>query len=839
MTWHLLLNSLVVAAVTTASAVAAGLFAALCAAASPRRWQAAILLAGTLTLVLPPFLVVNCWLHYLGTTGVWRRWLPLNLFSLGGTIWVLTLLTWPITLILVRSAWQRLQPADLEADPALTGSGFLRRLLLPAAAGALPQAALLSFVLALGNFAVPSILQTKVLPAEAWVRFNTEFDTAGTLKLSLPLMMVAAGLLLWMSRREVQWPRYQSSADASLFRCQLGKGWVAISASLTAALCLLSLGLPLAQIASAKRTWTEMPGALAAGRHQLWNSFLFATVSASILVCLGVVANATRAGRRDAPSTWTRIVAALLWMPFLAPGVLIGIALIAVFNHALSAIFYQSAGIVILAFVIRYLGLGWHSAGHALRTLDPDVSDAARLEGASAIQMLGRVHGKDIGPQLAAAWYLIFVLCLWDVESMILVYPPGRETLALRIFNLLHYGDNAQVNALCLSLLMLAAVPIAIWGLARLIRNVVRRPAIPVLLGALFVVALLSGCRPAVPYGETPLDSRLFTSVRILGSRGVGIGELNKPRSVAVDALDNLYVVDMTGRVQKFSSEGQFLLYWQMPQTDLGKPKGMGRDRDGNIIVVEPHYQRVNHFTPEGKLIAQWGISGTGPGQFKLPRAVATNSKGDLFISEYSGAERVQRFHLAASSPGSVTPQVELVGSIGHAGTGPGEFNRPEGICVDSQDRLYVADSCNHRIQIFSSDGKFIAAYGHAGSGKGELSYPYDICVDAAGRQYVCEFGNSRIQIFNARNEPIEIIGSAGREPGQFNNPWGVALDSENNLYVADSQNHRVQKLIRAQHVVSEVDDPAEDFIPIFHVAALAPPKSSPGQPSAATGIFR
>ena len=155
MTWHLLLNSLLVAAISTVFAVAAGLLAALCAASSTPRWQAAVVLGGILTLVLPPFLVVNSWLHYLGTNGVWRRWLPLNLFSLGGTIWVLTLLTWPITLILVRSAWHRLQPADLEADPALTGSQFLRRLLLPSAAGALPQAVLLSFVLALGNFAVP------------------------------------------------------------------------------------------------------------------------------------------------------------------------------------------------------------------------------------------------------------------------------------------------------------------------------------------------------------------------------------------------------------------------------------------------------------------------------------------------------------------------------------------------------------------------------------------------------------------------------------------------------------------------------------------------------------
>jgi DNA-binding beta-propeller fold protein YncE len=310
----------------------------------------------------------------------------------------------------------------------------------------------------------------------------------------------------------------------------------------------------------------------------------------------------------------------------------------------------------------------------------------------------------------------------------------------------------------------------------------------PVLLFFVAVMLLIAGCAPSPPSSQAPLQSQLFRRVQIIGSRGVGVGELNKPRSVAVDAQDNLYVVDMTGRVQKFSSNGVFLLSWQLPQTDLGKPKGMGRDRDGNIIVLEPHYQRVNVFSPEGQLVAQWGRRGTNVGELMMPRAVAVNSRREVFLSEYGLVERVQQF----------APRGEkLLSVIGHPGNAPGEFNRPEGLCVDAQDRLYVADSCNHRIQVFSSDGKFLRAYGKAGKGRGELSYPYDICVDAAGRQYVCEFGNSRIQVFDANDRPLEIIGGPGAAPGQFGNPWGVALDSAGNLYVADSQNHRVQKLLR------------------------------------------
>jgi sugar lactone lactonase YvrE len=276
-----------------------------------------------------------------------------------------------------------------------------------------------------------------------------------------------------------------------------------------------------------------------------------------------------------------------------------------------------------------------------------------------------------------------------------------------------------------------------------------------------------------------------------------------------VDRQDNLYAVDMTGRVQKYSAGGQFLLSWQMQQTDLGKPKGMGRDPQGNIIVIEPHYQRLNHFSTEGKLLAQWGQKGTNAGQLIMPRAVAVSSRGEIFVSEYGEVERVQRFRLKRTNAAQPTScEVEFLGGFGHAGTGPGEFNRPEGLCMDAQDRLYVADSCNHRIQVFSSDGHFLRAYGKAGKGLGELSYPYDICVDKAGRQYVCEFGNSRLQVFDANDRPIEIIGGPGAQPGRFANPWALALDSCENLYVADSQNHRVQKLIRNGATVAAEQGP-------------------------------
>ncbi len=851
MNWLLLKNSLLVSGLTALVSVSLGFLAALWLAGLGKGWRMRALAVALLPLALPPFLVTNCWLDLLGNTGVLRHWLPLNIFSLGGAVLILSLMLWPIPMLAAWSAWRRLEQAQLESDSAMSGGMLIRALLFPLARTSLGQATVLTFVLALNNFAVPAILQVKVFPAELWVRFNTTFDSLGALRLSWPMLLAPLLLVAWFSRREFPWPHLSGTLAPELFRRQLGRGWVWCCGAFAVVLCVLSVGLPLAQLVSTRRTWTELPGALAAGWSACWNSFFYASMPATFILTLALARALSfsslgrsrsncRSRREEAlvgkskiqnpkskidqsllTSTPTMLrgalgvmIDALAWLAFLVPGVLLGVGLVQVFNHPWSAAFYASAGIVILAFVIRYFALGRYSLRHAFQTLDADLADDARLNGATPVQMFRYVQWPQIAPQMAAAWYIIFLLCLWDVESMILVVPPGGETLALRIFNLLHYGHNAQVNALCLALLGLALAPLLIWSALRCLRPILAPYVSHVTHHAsrvtLITLAALpfAGCTPPSASDETPLSSRIFSRVQIIGSRGVGLGELNKTRSVAVDNQDNLYVVDMTGRLQKFSPDGAFLRSWQMPQTDLGKPKGMGWDRAGNIIVVEPHYQRVNHFSPEGNLSAQWGQKGTNAGQFMLPRAVAVNSRGDIYVSEYGAMERVQRFRRASgtASVGNPAPTFTFLSSFGHSGTGPGEFNRPEGLCIDSQDRVYVADSCNHRIQIFTGDGQFIRAYGKAGTGKGELSYPYDICVDAAGRQYVCEFGNSRIQVFDATDQPIEILGGPGTAPGRFNNPWGVALDSAGNLYVADSQNHRVQKLIRRQSITKEVN---------------------------------
>ena len=294
MNWLLLKNSLLVGGLTTLLAVSFGFLAALWLAGLEGRCRHRLLAVAVTALALPPFLVTNCWLHFLGYAGVWRGWLPLNIVSLGGTVWILSLLTWPISLLMVLSTWQRLEPSQLESDVAVSGWWLIRGLLWPLAQTALTQAAVLTFVLALNNFAVPAILQVKVFPAEVWVLFNTTFDTAGALQMSWPLVAGPLLLLLWFARRGFPWPRTEGPVSARLFRQQLGPGWFWLCGGCTSLLCLLAVGLPVFQLVSVKRTWTELPGALAAGQGALWNSFSLAAAAATTVILFSLCAGASR-----------------------------------------------------------------------------------------------------------------------------------------------------------------------------------------------------------------------------------------------------------------------------------------------------------------------------------------------------------------------------------------------------------------------------------------------------------------------------------------------------------------------------------------------------------------
>jgi sugar lactone lactonase YvrE len=274
--------------------------------------------------------------------------------------------------------------------------------------------------------------------------------------------------------------------------------------------------------------------------------------------------------------------------------------------------------------------------------------------------------------------------------------------------------------------------------------------------------------------------------VNVWGRRGISKGRLQKPRAITIDESDQLYIVDMTARIQAFDLNGNYLRGWSTPAHDVGRPTGLSVDRDGNILVADTHYHRVLIYSPQGELLRQiGGTHGLGRGEFGFVTDVVQDSQGNYYISEYGELDRIHKY----SRDG------KLIKEWGGHGREPGKFLRPQALAIDDKDQLWVADSCNHRIQVFDTDGKFLRMWGEAGSAPGQLYYPYNIVLDGEGHLYVVEYGNHRVQKFTLDGQSLGCWGESGREPGQLFNPWGLARSSEGRLFVLDTNNHRVQEI--------------------------------------------
>lgn len=304
------------------------------------------------------------------------------------------------------------------------------------------------------------------------------------------------------------------------------------------------------------------------------------------------------------------------------------------------------------------------------------------------------------------------------------------------------------------------------------------------LAGAASAVTL--GCgEPAIDAGGT-----LGRGDAVWGVHGVVAGRMHKPRAMAIDAEDRLYLVDFTARILVYDADGNFLRSWSTPVRDNGRPTGLTFDVASNeVLVADTHYYRILAYTPDGELKEDrtvGGVNGKAPGEFGFVTDAVRDSAGCLYVSEYGDNDRIQKF----------SPDGEFLTQWGSHGTEELQFKRPQNLLIDPQDRLWVCDACNHRIKVFDTEGELLFAWGTEGSAAGELYYPYDVVMDDAGDLYVSEFGNHRIQKFNQQGASLGVWGTAGSEPGQLNTPWALVHDSQGRLHVLDTMNHRVQRVV-------------------------------------------
>jgi len=192
----------------------------------------------------------------------------------------------------------------------------------------------------------------------------------------------------------------------------------------------------------------------------------------------------------------------------------------------------------------------------------------------------------------------------------------------------------------------------------------------------------------------------------------------------------------------------------------------------------------------EANALQVWGSNGNGDSQFVTPRNLAVAPDGRIYVAD-SGNHRIQVFDNEGN----------FLSKWGGEGAGPGQFSEPWGITVAADGTVHVADTWNHRVQSFTAEGEFIREFGtfanvqhDAQAEPGKFWGPRDIALDPTGNIFVTDTGNKRIQKFTADGQFLQTWGGGGIIPGSFEEPVGLDIDAQGNIYVADTWNRRIQK---------------------------------------------
>ena len=206
----------------------------------------------------------------------------------------------------------------------------------------------------------------------------------------------------------------------------------------------------------------------------------------------------------------------------------------------------------------------------------------------------------------------------------------------------------------------------------------------------------------------------------------------------------------------------------------------------GGIQLPEDEYEKKR---VQISATSSWGSYGSADGQLNYPKDLAVDAQGNVYVAD-SYNHRVQVFD----------SQGRFLRRWGSQGTAPGQFQEPWGIAVDKAGYVYVADTWNHRVQKFDLAGQFLQQWGFFGDTAGALGDalmlygPRDVEVDPEGNVLVSDTGNKRILLFTPEGELIQQWGGAGSLDGQLREPVGIAVDGAGFVFVADTWNQRIQK---------------------------------------------
>ncbi len=173
-----------------------------------------------------------------------------------------------------------------------------------------------------------------------------------------------------------------------------------------------------------------------------------------------------------------------------------------------------------------------------------------------------------------------------------------------------------------------------------------------------------------------------------------------------------------------------------------------------------------------------FGGNGNKLGELSRPRGLAADTQGNFYVAD-TGNHRVQKF----DSDGGI------ISSFGTFGAGVGELSSPNGIVVDDDGNIYVTDAGNNKLVRFGPNGAYQKEWGRP---EVEFYGPRDIAISPDGKVYFVDQGRSRIVKFEPKTETFTSFGIKGNGEGEFDEPMGIAIGA-GLIFVTESGNSRIQ----------------------------------------------
>lgn len=476
-------NSLKVASGAALGAVLLGLPLALLTARYALPARTLLTTLAVLALLSPPFVGAYAWVLLLGKAGALRAALAalgLEVPALKGPAaiaFVLALQYYPFVFLLTSSALASVDRALEEAAESLGAGPWLRlrRVVLPLVLPSLSAGALLAFMMALANFGTPVVLDagTRVLPTLCYDRFTSEVSSDLGLPSALCVVLVLLSTVALLLQR---WAASRRRVAADLLRRprarELPPGPRALATAVCWGIVLLST-VPLAVV-----VWTSVratdgpvfqPGLSLDSYRQvlhgvpraIGNSFVYSVTAALLIALAGAALGYVIARRRGGAA---RALDPLLMVPYVVPGVAIGIAYVLAWNDG-PLVLTGTGTIIVLASFVRHLPYTVRSTAAALQQVDPALEEAALSLGASPARTFADVTLPLIAPGVLAGTALAWVTAVGELSATLILYTGDTVTMPVKIY--LQVIDGSLGPAAALSTLLLLATGAALFTALR------------------------------------------------------------------------------------------------------------------------------------------------------------------------------------------------------------------------------------------------------------------------------------------------------------------------------------------------------------------------------------